>query len=159
MRGLDHPNIQWRRVSDRYATLAAISFAIPALFFVVVAVVLGVVVDGWWWLIGAVPAVLLGSQVFFAVARTRAIGYALRDDDLVFRRGLMWSRLAAVPYGRLQMVDISRGPIERILGLATVKTVTAAASTNIEIPGLPSGEAEELRDHLIRVAETRRVGL
>lgn len=159
MRGLNHPDIQWRRVSDKYATLAAINFLLPTLVFIVVAVVLGVVLDGWWWLLAAVPALLLGSQIFFAVVRTRAIGYALRDDDLAFRRGVMWSRLVAVPYGRLQLVDISRGPIERLLGLATVKTVTAAASTNIEIPGIPIGEAEELRDHLIRVAETRRVGL
>ena len=116
-------------------------------------------IEGPWWLIGAALAVILGSQIFFVVVRTKAIGYTLREDDLVFRRGVMWSRLVAVPYGRLQMVDIRRGPVERILGLATLKTVTAAASTNIAIPGLPVEEAEELRDHLIMVAETRRVGL
>jgi membrane protein YdbS with pleckstrin-like domain len=57
------------------------------------------------------------------------------------------------------LVDISRGPLSRLLGLSDVRVVTAAASTGMSIPGLPVVEAEELRDHLIAVAETRRAGL
>ncbi len=159
MRGLDHPNIQWQRVSGKYATLSAVYFLIPTILLVAATVATAVLAGGWWWLIPAVPAAILGSQIFFAVRRSKAIGYALREDDLVFRKGLMWSRMVAVPYGRLQMVEITRGPIERMLGLATLSSVTAAESTNIAIPGLPPEEAEGLRDHLIRVAETRRVGL
>lgn len=159
MRGLDHSNIQWRRVSGKYAALSAVNFLLPTLVLVAASIAVAMLIEGPWWLIGAALAVILGSQIFFVVVRTKAIGYTLREDDLVFRRGVMWSRLVAVPYGRLQMVDIRRGPVERILGLATLKTVTAAASTNIAIPGLPVEEAEELRDHLITVAETRRVGL
>ena len=47
----------------------------------------------------------------------------------------------------------------RAFGLAELKFVTAAASTGILIPGLPLARAEELRDHLVAVAETRRAGL
>ncbi|MGO1545667.1 MAG: PH domain-containing protein [Gulosibacter sp.] len=160
MRGTDHPNIQWRRVSTKYATLGAINYAISTLFFVAIAIGLSFIPDdGWWWLFGAIPALIFASQIFFVVVRTRAIGYSLRSDDIVFRSGIMWSRMVAVPYGRLQLVDVSRGPVERMLGLASVKMVTAAASSNLAIPGLPYAEAEELRDHLIRVAETRRAGL
>ncbi|MDJ1370933.1 PH domain-containing protein [Gulosibacter molinativorax] len=160
MSAIDHPNIQWRRVSSKYATLGAINYAITTLFFIAVAVGLSFIPDdGWWWLFGAIPAVIFASQIFFVVIRTRAIGYALREDDIVYRQGIWWSRMVAVPYGRLQLVDISRGPIERMLGLASLKMVTAAASTGLAIPGLPLEEANGLRDHLIRVAETRRAGL
>lgn len=160
MRGTDHPNIQWRRVSNKYATLGAINYAIATVIFIVIAVVLRLLTgEGWWWLFGAIPAVLFATQIFFVVVRTRAIGYSLRQDDIVYRQGLMWSRMVAVPYGRLQLVDITRGPVERMLGLASLKMVTAAASTGLAVPGLPAAEAEQLRDHLIRVAETRRAGL
>ncbi|KAB1640823.1 PH domain-containing protein [Gulosibacter chungangensis] len=160
MSGTDHPNIQWRRVSMKYATLGVINFAISTLFFIAVAIGLSFIPGGgWWWLFGAIPALLFASQMIFVVIRTKAIGYALRQDDIVYRRGIWWSRMVAVPYGRLQLVDINRGPVERMLGLASLKMVTAAASTGLAIPGLPQAEADQLRDHLIRVAETRRAGL
>jgi membrane protein YdbS with pleckstrin-like domain len=95
----------------------------------------------------------------FVPRRVRALGYQLRPDDLLFRRGIFYRRQVAVPYGRLQLVDISRGPVSRVLGLSELRLVTAAASTGVIIPGLPQAEAEELRNHLISVAESRRAGL
>jgi membrane protein YdbS with pleckstrin-like domain len=71
----------------------------------------------------------------------------------------MFQRFVAVPFGRMQLVDITRGPLARALGLAELKLVTAAAATGVVIPGLPLADAEELRDHLVALAETRRAGL
>lgn len=109
-------------------------------------------------IIGAVILVLLVSA-FFALRRVRAIGYRLREDDLLFRRGIMFERIIAVPYGRLQLVDVTRGPLLRALGLATLKFVTASPATGVHLPGLPVDEAEALRDRLVELAETRRSGL
>lgn len=95
----------------------------------------------------------------FAFRRVRAIGYVLRDDDLLFRRGILFERVVAVPYGRLQLVDLTRGPLLRMLGLASVKFVTASVGTGVLLPGLPFDRAEELRDELVRLAESRRSGL
>ena len=77
----------------------------------------------------------------------------------MFRRGIMFQRFVAVPYGRMQLVDITRGPVSRALGLADLRFVTAAASTAVAIPGLPEADAEELRDQLVTLAESRRAGL
>lgn len=105
--------------------------------------------------------VLLVSVVALVLvpARVRSIGYQLRGDDLVFRKGVLYRRVVAVPYGRLQLVDISRGPVSRLLGLSELRLVTASASTGVTIPGILQADAELLRDHLISVAETRRAGL
>jgi membrane protein YdbS with pleckstrin-like domain len=97
--------------------------------------------------------------IAFIPRRVRSIGYQLRDDDLLFRRGLLFQRFVSVPYGRMQLVDINRGPVSRILGLSDLRFVTAAASSGIAIPGLPLADAEELRDRLVELAETRRAGL
>ena len=72
--------------------------------------------------------------------QVRAIGYAEREDDLLIRRGIFFQRTLVVPYGRMQYVDIGAGPVERGLGLCTLKLHTASAGTNAEIPGLPAAK-------------------
>jgi membrane protein YdbS with pleckstrin-like domain len=113
----------------------------------------------WLWAIPIVLAVGFIVILAFTPRRVRAIGYMLRDDDLLFRKGIMFQRFVAVPYGRMQLVDVNRGPLDRGLGLSELKFVTAAAATGVTIPGLPEAEAEELRDRLVALAESRRAGL
>ena len=113
-----------------------------------------------WVLIPAgVVVVIIGWGLIILPRQARSIGYQLRDDDLVFRRGILWQRMVAVPYGRMQLVDITHGPLDRGFGIAQLKLVTAAAATGVVIPGLSQQAAETLRDTLIAVAETRRTGL
>lgn len=86
-------------------------------------------------------------------------GYAERDDDLLVRHGWMFRRLVVVPYGRMQFVDVTAGPLERRFGLATLQLHTAAAATDATIPGLPPAEAARLRDTLAALGEARSAGL
>ena len=113
----------------------------------------------WAWIPGGVVALILVWTIAITPRQARAYGYQLRRDDLVFRHGILWQRVVAVPYGRMQLVDITHGPLDRGFGIAQLKLVTAAASTGVTIPGLPQQAAERLRDTLIDVAETRRTGL
>jgi membrane protein YdbS with pleckstrin-like domain len=89
----------------------------------------------------------------------RSIGYAEREDDLLIRRGIFFQRTLVVPYGRMQYVDISVGPVERPLGLCTLKLHTASAATSAEIPGLPASEGARLREPLSARGEARLAGL
>src|SRR3954447_9412214 len=91
--------------------------------------------------------------------RYRAWGYAERGDDLLVRRGLMVRRLSVVPYGRMQLIEVTAGPVDRIFGLATVQLHTASASTDARIPGLSAAEAQRLRDHLAVLGEATAAGL
>ena len=154
----------WLRVSPRYAwvdlVLNLFWVLVTAGGYLVVALVLAdekppLAVH---LTVAAVALVLLVNAVL-AFRRVRAIGYVLREDDLLFRRGIMFERVIAVPYGRLQLVDVTRGPLLRALGLATLKFVTASVATGVNLPGLPEAEAEALRDRLVELAETRRSGL
>lgn len=152
---------EWRRVSPKYIVVDLVGNLVTGAIATFGAS-LPVWMLGWgpwWWLLTA--AVAVGSIVIVALTprRVRAIGYLLREDDLLFRRGIMFQRFVAVPYGRMQLVDITRGPLARALGLAELKLVTAAAATGVVVPGLALEDAEELRDHLVTLAETRRAGL
>jgi membrane protein YdbS with pleckstrin-like domain len=109
-------------------------------------------------LLGAVVVLWLVSMILVPL-RVRAMKYRLRDDDFVFRRGIIFQRQVAVPYGRLQLIDVSRGPVARILGLSELRLVTASASSGVVIPGIVRDRALGLRDDLVAVAETRRAGL
>lgn len=151
----------WHRVSTKYVWIVIVGSLVAALVSaVVVALVWWAGVWGWWgWLLVAAWVIGYGLQLTLAPRRARAIGYRMRDDDLLVRRGIAFLRFVAVPYGRMQLIDVSRGPISRALGLSDLRFVTASASSNVAIPGLPAEAADELRDRLIALAETRRAGL
>lgn len=150
----------WQRVSPKYVAVDLIGILISAVIFTGAAS-FPALFSGLPWLF-AIPAALLLFHIVGAALtprRVRAMGYRLRQDDLVFRRGIMFLRVVAVPYGRMQLVDINRGPLARAFGLSELKLVTAAASSNITIPGLPEADADALRDRLVELAESRRAGL
>ena len=110
---------------------------------------------------GAVVVLLaLGAWAWRLIDRNyQAWGYAERDEDLLVVRGWVFRRLVVVPYGRMQFVDVTAGPLERRFGVATVQLHTAAAASDARIPGLPPDEAHRLRDTLARLGEARSAGL
>ncbi|WP_328554223.1 PH domain-containing protein [Streptomyces sp. NBC_00358] len=89
----------------------------------------------------------------------RSWRYAERADDLLISRGVLWREETVVPYGRMQLVEVTSGPLERHFGLAGVQLHTAAAATDARIPGLDPAEAERLRDRLTELGEARSAGL
>jgi membrane protein YdbS with pleckstrin-like domain len=89
----------------------------------------------------------------------RSWRYAERADDLLISRGVLWREETVVPYGRMQLVEVTSGPVERHFGLASVQLHTAAAATDATIPGLVPAEAERLRDLLTELGEARSAGL
>lgn len=151
---------EWNRVSPKYVVVVVVSTLISGLVLSAAAVFLWLVAGwSWAWIALIVVVAVTLVSLFVANRRARSIGYRLRDDDLLFRRGIMFQRFVSVPYGRMQLIDITRGPVGRMLGLADLKFVTAAASTGVIVPGLPEAEAAGLRDRLVELAESRRAGL
>ena len=157
---LDLPEITWHRVSPRYIVVDVVGGLVFALIVVgagaAVAYFTGLT---WLWIVVAAVALVFVIALALTPRRVRSIGYQLRDDDVLFRRGILYQRFVAVPYGRMQLVDINRGPLDRALGLSELKFVTAAAATGVVIPGLAEADAESLRDRLVALAESRRAGL
>lgn len=150
----------WHQISPRYVVSQIVQNVIFLAFVIAAAAVLAVVLDQTWaWIPAGVIVLITLITLVILPRQAKAIGYMLRDDDIVFRKGILWQRMIAVPYGRMQLVDITQGPLDRAFGVAQLKMVTAAATTGVQIPGLTQGAAEALRDTLIEVAETRRTGL
>ncbi len=164
--GLGLTGTTWTRVSPKLVWTELVTTVLVGVVVTAGFVLLGVVNGGFgrpagvvWTGIGIAIGIVALVTAVLTPRRVRSIGYALRDDDLVFRRGLMWQRFTAVPYGRMQLVDVARGPLDRALGMSELKFVTAAAATNVRIPGIPAADADDLRDRLVELAESRRAGL
>jgi membrane protein YdbS with pleckstrin-like domain len=150
----------WLRVSPKYLIVEIVGSVVGMVVFVGALLIAYAVFQSPWTLWSAIAVGVFSLVgIAFEPRRVRSIGYRLREDDLLFKRGIMFSRQVAVPYGRMQLVDITRGPVARALGLADLKFVTAAAATAVTVPGLPMEEADRLRDELVALAETRRAGL
>ena len=97
--------------------------------------------------VAAVPFAILGALTAWRIplARYRRWRYEMAEDALELRHGILEQVHSAIPYYRVQYVDITQGPVERAVGLAKLKVHTAAASSDATIPGIPAGEAETLR--------------
>jgi uncharacterized protein len=98
-------------------------------------------------------------STWFVRNRYRAWRYQERHEDLIVASGVLVRRLSVVPYGRMQFVEVTAGPLERLFKLSTVKLHTAAAASDARIPGLEAHESARLRDRLTELGEAKAAGM
>ncbi len=149
-------DVEWQRLAPAARVVWGVEATLVALVPIALVIVLGAVAGS----IGLVAAVAAsGGGLWFiwwlVGRRYRAWGYALREHDLVLRRGLLIRRLTIVPFERMQFIDIGQGPLDRLLGVASVQLHTAAAASDAKIPLLAMQEAQRVRDRLAALGEAR----
>ncbi|MDR0959898.1 MAG: PH domain-containing protein [Propionibacteriaceae bacterium] len=151
--------IPWRPVSSKLIPVRCLSTLITCAPPIVAGVILALVVSPWWWWLAGGFAVICALTLLLIPRQVRAIGYAEREEDLLIRKGVMWRQWLVVPYGRMQYVDVSAGPLQRSRGIATVQLHTAAAQADASLPGLVKAEADRLRDRLAQAGHAQMAGL
>jgi len=148
----------WVPASPRLVTARVVTALVVTPLPIAAGVVLATLVSPWWWFLAAPFALGLASTLLRSRRHVAALGYAERAEELVVREGL-WSRTTTVvPYGRLQYVTLTEGPIDTRLGLARLEVHTAATGSTT-VPGLPVAEARALRSRLSRRTHGRDEGL
>jgi uncharacterized protein len=157
---IDRSEVSWRRPSPLLLRVRRIEVAGVIVPLAIAGGLAGQVVSAATG-IGIAAALVLAGVLAerFLARRVAAWGYAERKDDLMVRRGVLVRRLSVIPYGRMQFIDVTAGPLERSLGLATVRMHTAAAASDARIPGLESAAAAALRDQLAALGEAQAAGL
>lgn len=156
--GTDGP--EWVGLPGGLLTLRRLLLVIwTTLLAAVTAVVLGLTAGPAWAAVGGLWLVVAAWGWVMLGRNWRSWRYAERSDDLLISRGVLWREQTVVPYGRMQLVEVTSGPLERRFGLASVQLHTAAAATDAKIPGLVPAEAERLRDRLTALGEARSAGL
>lgn len=146
-----HPNARWLRRLSAVLTLALL-LGVPAVALSVLGSARFDYDVGAW--LAAVPLLALLAAVplgfWYANRRFERTAFRLDADGLEIRDGLWWRRATRVARARVQHTDINRGPLDRWLGLATLKVYTAGTRlASIDLHGLPAERAVELRDALL----------
>ncbi|MDO4898294.1 MAG: PH domain-containing protein, partial [Rothia sp. (in: high G+C Gram-positive bacteria)] len=150
---IDPADIDWKRVSPKYMKVRMISRAIWSVILLGITALPLIFTEllGWWnwptWLSATLLVLMLIWQIWLTIIvnrQVRALGYSERADHLLKRQGIMFRSVRALPYGRIQYVDVNSGPIENAIGLCHVEIKTAGAD-GVTLPGLEKSEAERLR--------------
>lgn len=113
-----------------------------------------------WWYWGLIVIAAFGAWLAWLIpAQVRNMGWLETDDELLITRGKLWHTFTVVPYGRIQFVDVTAGPIQRWLGIKKLQLHTASATTDATVKGLPAQTADQLRERLAVKARERMSGL
>lgn len=135
--------------------VTSIALGLPALM----GIVLVLTVSPWFWFLAGSALLVFAWLLWLIPRQVRNIGYATEDSDFVVRRGALFRRLNVIPYGRIQFVDVSEGPLLRAFGLATLQLHTASAGTDATVPGLAVEQANALRERLVERGAGQLSGL
>ena len=77
----------------------------------------------------------------------KKIGYALRERDIAYKRGVLFEKITIIPFNRIQHISTSAGALDKIFKIANLNIFTAGgAGSDINIPGLPPELAARLKD-------------
>jgi len=101
-----------------------------------------------WWLLALGALVLLAWSSIEWLRRT----YTLEGGALRLEEGVLSRQLRAVPFDRIQQVDLVRKPLHRLLGVATLRVETAGGgrAAEVDLDVVTLAEAQALRSSLLR---------
>lgn len=108
-----------------------------------------------WYGLGTLLLILFCSLLFaYRFVANRRLGYGLRSHDISLGAGWWWRSLTTQPLLRVQHIELTRGPIERHFGLASLQVYSAGGELfSLVIPGLPQARAQQLRQYILEYKE------
>ncbi len=145
--------VEWRPLSGAYLQALVLRmwlfrlsvlavFAVAALLSPAIPLTLILWVSAGW-------LILALATMAYLKYRHRAMGYAVREHDLLYRSGLLYRRTVAIPFNRMQHSEVLQGVIDRQFGLARLAVFTAGgSSSDLVIPGLEAEQAYRMREFL-----------
>ena len=105
------------------------------------------------WAAGLIPLIVtffaFGAVVIGPVRIYRRLGYALDSRLLRVVRGWLFHVDTVVPFVRVQHIDVTRGPFDKLFGTATLVVHTAGTHNSVvSLPGLAPDRATAIRDSI-----------
>lgn len=149
----------WRpspRAKLLWALSAALSWAIP-----VIGVLVWLLLDSHRRTAQLIALGILVLATIFNVAVVPLWRYAVHrweitDEAVYTRTGWFTQESRVAPISRVQTVDTYRGPLERLLGLATVTVTTASSAGAVHISALELADARRTVTQLTEIAARHR---
>ena len=144
---VDRRFILWRTLNALFWAIGVLgTLAVPYSFFEAIRPWLGPIIV----LIGAIYLVNL---VFMPTWRYLVHRWETSDEAVYVLQGWLTREWRIIPISRIQRIDTERGPLQQVLGLSTVKVVTASNEGGITIEGLDVQVAEETVRRLTEITQ------
>lgn len=146
-------------LENAYVKVLTARIILVYVVFMACAVIVPILADlPFGWIVPAIEGVLalaLAANAVLARKMYSMRGYALRDKDISYRRGLFFTTVTTVPYSKIQQVSLRTNPISRFFGLYYVDVVNGSQATmnSITIPGLTLEKAEQMKSLLMNKAD------
>jgi len=71
--------------------------------------------------------ILMSLILLWIPAFYNSLEYIIDSDTVTMRKGVFWRERVIVPYTKITNIDVTQGPIQRILNIGTIHVQTAGA--------------------------------
>lgn len=89
--------------------------------------------------------------LFSSISSVKKRGLAIREKDILYKRGLISTTTTMIPFNRVQHVAMHEGVFSRIFNLAQIQIFTAGGSTSdVKISGIEKEKAESIKELLMQ---------
>lgn len=144
--------IQYTRVSPKYLRIMmfnrVLTFSILAIGFLI----LNYLIDDNFQYLSTfflIWTLLFSLVLIYGYFHFFSLAFALREKDIVFKRGVLVLKTTIIPFNRIQHVALNQGLLMRWMGLSNLKIFTAGGSaSDLTISGLTSEIAESIKIHI-----------
>ena len=148
----DWQEVHFEHISPKYKTVVLIQYLI--LIAVFLSVLFGVfwIKDDAWNM--TYLYILLGGLGFFillmviSVWSLRYWGYALREQDMLYRSGIFTKSVKIIPFKQIQHVDIKEGAVSRLFKLSSIELHTAGVGEGLKVPGIEASQVAYIQDYI-----------
>lgn len=123
--GTFKPSEKLQTKFNLWVILIFVLFIFPFIF-------LGFIPDLGWtyvWIFLVSNALWMAPTFLLIPAYYRSIEYELGDEEVVVRKGIITKSVKTVPYRAVTNVEVTRGPLDRRLGIASIAVHTAGYSS------------------------------
>lgn len=143
--------LRYEKIDRKYRNVQMILTALGYLLLAGAALFLLLLDDRFWW-IAAECVIVVAFAINMIILRKawEYKGYALRENDITYRSGIVFPKTTTVPYVRLQQVSVKQNPVSKIFMLYAVELVNGAQGmASMTIPGLSEERANLIKDIVI----------
>lgn len=101
-----------------------------------------------YWIIAVL--IITAVLMFWSWFSFRYKGFALRDHDVIYQRGIIWRKVTVLPFNRVQHVETTQGILQRRFNLMTLNLFTAGGlRADLAIPGMDKEVTEGIKTMLL----------
>ena len=143
--------IEYNALDKKYLTIMRIQTIITTLILSAIISIFylseeGFPLSDYLYIIGGI-LLLATIKFFYASISYKYRGYALREKDIIYKKGYIWRSITTVPFNRIQHTEIKESAIARLFSLQTVKFYTAGGATSdLKINGLKTNDALRIKE-------------